>query len=76
MCAKIVVFIRFKHITGVFLSIFKKMSLKVLVVSEKVVPLHPQIRSLGYCVMVTLQILVLSFLVRVRVPQLVKLLSS
>ena len=50
---------------------------KVLVVQEKVVPLHPQLRNefscdmeLGYGVMVTLQILVLPFLVRVRVPQL------
>ena len=44
-----------------------------MVVSEKVVPLHPQFRNaikiLGYGVMVTLQILVLPFLVRVRVPQ-------
>ena len=46
---------------------------KVLVIPEKVVPLHPQNKnckdSLGYGVMVTLQILVLPFLVRVRVPQ-------
>ena len=50
---------------------------KILVVQEKVVPLHPQNRTrefsskniLGYGVMVTLQILVLPFLVRVRVPQ-------
>ena len=53
---------------------------KVLVVYKKVVPLHPQNRTrmfdcktLGYGVMVTLQILVLSFLVRVRVPQLHKI---
>ena len=53
---------------------------KVLVVYKKVVPLHPQNRTrmfdcktLGYGVMVTLQILVLSFLVRVRVPQLTKM---
>ena len=53
---------------------------KILVVQEKVVPLHPQNRTrefsskniLGYGVMVTLQILVLPFLVRVRVPQLKK----
>ena len=77
MCAKIVVFIRFKHNNVENLSIFKKICQKVLVVSEKVVPLHPQFgtrtfclqRQLGYGVMVTLQILVLSFLVRVRVPQ-------
>ena len=48
----------------------------MLVVQKKAVPLHPQIEIctdkvnlLGYGVMVTLQILVLSFLVRVRVPQ-------
>ena len=54
---------------------------KILVVQEKVVPLHPQNRTrefsskniLGYGVMVTLQILVLPFLVRVRVPQLKKI---
>ena len=47
-------------------------------IQKKVVPLHPQLRNnmleiamiLGYGVMVTLQILVLSFLVRVRVSQL------
>ena len=56
---------------------------KVLVVYKKVVPLHPQNRTrmfdcmtLGYGVMVTLQILVLSFLVRVRVPQHRRSLSS
>ena len=56
---------------------------KILVVPEKVVPLHPQNRNkrvskqniLGYGVMVTLQILVLPFLVRVRVPQLKESLS-
>ena len=41
-----------------------------MVIQKKAVPLHPQIRRLGYGVMVTLQILVLPFLVRVRVPQL------
>lgn len=48
-----------------------------LVVQEKAVPLHSQTRkckfrlqkTLGYGVMVTLQILVLSFLVRIRVSQ-------
>ena len=48
-----------------------------MAVSEKVVPLHPLNENggcrkadfLGYGVMVTLQILVLPFLVRVRVPQ-------
>ena len=44
-----------------------------MLVRKKVVPLHPQFkiatRRLGYGVMVTLQILVLPFLVRVRVPQ-------
>ena len=40
-----------------------------MVIQKKAVPLHPQIRILGYGVMVTLQILVLPFLVRVRVPQ-------
>ena len=47
-------------------------------IQKNVVPLHPQSRNnmlevamiLGYGVMVTLQILVLSFLVRVRVSQL------
>ena len=57
-----------------FFIIFR---LKVLVVHKKVVPLHPHSRNvgatLGYGVMVTLQILVLSFLVRVRVPQLHKI---
>ena len=55
---------------------------KILVVREKVVPLHPQLRNefsckkaLGYGVMVTLQILVLPFLVRVRVPQQINPLS-
>ena len=59
-----------------FLRIFIKKSEKVLEIQEKVVPLHPQFDrsvdaklSLGYGVMVTLQILVLPFLVRVRVPQ-------
>ena len=33
------------------------------------VSLHPQTKSLGYGVMVTLQILVLSFLVRIQVAQ-------
>ena len=51
------------------LRFFIKKWLKILLVSEKAVPLHPQIRILGYGVMVTLQILVLPFLVRVRVPQ-------
>ena len=60
-----------------FLWFFIKKSRKVLVVHKKVVPLQPQngndsdcASSLGYGVMVTLQILVLPFLVRVRVPQL------
>ena len=61
----------------IFSILIKKLG-KVLAVSEKVVPLHPQNGNagafqckvtLGYGVMVTLQILVLSFLVRVRVPQ-------
>ena len=43
MSAKIVVFIRFDAIITENLSIFKKFHEKVLVVSEKVVPLHPQI---------------------------------
>ena len=59
------------------LRFFINFRLKVLVVYKKVVPLHPQNRNedvfncmtVGYGVMVTLQILVLSFLVRVRVPQ-------
>ena len=56
---------------------------KVLVIREKVVPLQAQIenkgvlraKTVGYGVMVTLQILVLSFLVRVRVPQHFKIAS-
>ena len=50
---------------------------KILWVQKKVLPLHSQLRNdiattkmtLGYGVMVTLQILVLSFLVRIRVSQ-------
>ena len=57
---------------------FRKKCRKILVIQKNVVPLHPQLRNnmleiamiLGYGVMVTLQILVLSFLVRVRVSQL------
>ena len=59
-----------------FYGFFEKKLQKVLEIQEKVVPLHPQSRKrqldakeLGYGVMVTLQILVLPFLVRVRVPQ-------
>ena len=52
----------------------------MLVVPKKAVPLQPQFRdeccTLGYGVMVTLQILVLSFLVRIRVSQLMILLDS
>ena len=55
------------------LRFFIKKWLKILLVSEKAVPLHPHFEKcttfLGYGVMVTLQILVLPFLVRVRVPQ-------
>ena len=48
---------------------------KVLRIQKKALPLHTQLsdsalqQTLGYGVMVTLQILVLSFLVRVRVSQ-------
>ena len=59
-----------------FYGFFEKKLQKVLEIQEKVVPLHPQSRKrqldakeLGYGVMVTLQILVLPFLVRIRVPQ-------
>ena len=60
------------------LRYFKKKCRKILVIQKKVVPLHSQLRNqpdevamiLGYGVMVTLQILVLSFLVRIRVSQL------
>ena len=60
------------------LRFFRKKCRKILVIQKNVVPLHPQLRNnmleiamiLGYGVMVTLQILVLSFLVRVRVSQL------
>ena len=52
----------------------------MLVVQKKSVPLQPQFRDgcsiLGYGVMVTLQILVLSFLVRIRVSQRIGLLDS
>ena len=59
------------------LKIFVKKSQKLLSVQKKLLPLQPQNGNgsvfcnsfLGYGVMVTLQILVLSFLVRVRVPQ-------
>ena len=62
-------------------DILKKKCRKILVIQKKVVPLHSQLRNqpvevamiLGYGVMVTLQILVLSFLVRVRVSQLVSI---
>ena len=53
-----------------------KFSAKMFVCSKNVVPLHRQIKNdgrsliLGYGVMVTQQILVLFFLVRVRVAQL------
>ncbi len=55
----------------------KKKCRKVLMVQRNALPLHAKIGSkadesieiLGYGVMVTLQILVLSFLVRVRVSQ-------
>ncbi len=52
-----------------------KFSAKMFVCSKNVVPLHRQIKNdgrsliLGYGVMVTQQILVLFFLVRVRVAQ-------
>ena len=62
------------------LRFFIKKWLKILLVSEKAVPLHPHFEKcttfLGYGVMVTLQILVLPFLVRVRVPQQNESLSS
>lgn len=58
------------------LSFFRKKWAKVLQRKKNVVPLHTQSGVtriakdiLGYGVMVTLQILVLSFLVRVRVSQ-------
>ena len=59
------------------LFFFIKKDIKILLVKKKDVPLHPHLnimgwlsaKALGYGVMVTLQILVLSFLVRVRVPQ-------
>ena len=59
------------------LRFFRKKWEKILVIKKKIVPLHSQLRNntmliamtLGYGVMVTLQILVLSFLVRIRVSQ-------
>ena len=67
----------------VYLIFFIKNYPKVLPIQKKDVPLQPHLdimgwtsaRALGYGVMVTLQILVLSFLVRVRVPQQSKSLS-
>ena len=56
-----------------FLRFFIKNTSFFLQIPKKAVPLHPHSRKctacLGYGVMVTLQILVLPFLVRVRVPQ-------
>ena len=45
MPAKLVFFLRFSPIKTEILSIFKKIFEKVLVVPEKVVPLHPQFRA-------------------------------
>ena len=45
--------------------------MKIFVSKKKVVSLHRQ-KTMGYGVMVTLQILVLSFLVRIQVAQPVK----
>ena len=57
-------------------NIFIKNKRKIWQILQKLVLLHPYLRRaslkytrLGYGVMVTLQILVLPFLVRVRVPQ-------
>ncbi len=59
-----------------FLLFMIKKTQKDLQITKNVVPLHPKTRTmrfsiqkLGYGVMVTLQILVLPFLVRVRVAQ-------
>ena len=67
-----------------FFVVFNKKNRFFFVVSEKCATFAPANKkfapfrgfSLGYGVMVTLQILVLPFLVRVRVPQLEKSLSS
>ena len=62
-----------KVINLLFLRFFIKNLRFFLQIPKKTLPLHPQIKicthRLGYGVMVTLQILVLPFLVRVRVPQ-------
>ena len=69
---------RNKQENAFILDFFIKKLWKLFVVQKKVVPLHSQSsnkgcnkknKTLGYGVMVTLQILVLSFLVRVRVSQ-------
>ena len=56
-----------------FESFLKKSLDKIWWVRKNLLPLHSQfgnaVATVGYGVMVTLQILVLSFLVRVRVPQ-------
>ncbi len=44
-------------------------SAKSLRVSQNVLTFAPHLAKLGYGVMVTLQILVLSFMVRVHIPQ-------
>ena len=83
MNAKIRVYLDKTAINLLFLRFFIKNLLNFLLFQKKAVPLHPQMRdlppardnSLGYGVMVTLQILVLPFLVRVRVPQQINPLS-
>ena len=74
MIAKLHHIIDKKAINQLFLRFFIKKTRFFLLFPKKVLPLHPQFRNcnlpLGYGVMVTLQILVLPFLVRIRVPQL------
>ena len=59
----------------IFYAFSQKSSCFFWWIAKKALPLHPQNKkrrfanTLGYGVMVTLQILVLPFLVRVRVPQ-------
>ena len=66
--AKIVVFYAWNSKKQLFFNFFYKKTAKVFVLQKKDVPLH-RIWALGYGVMVTLQILVLPFLVRIRVAQ-------
>ena len=82
MRAKVVVFLRFGGMIPLFFDDFNKKASKSFGGLQKSSTFAPQFRTstfglqtLGYGVMVTLQILVLPFLVRVRVPQQINPLS-